>query len=210
MFDILLLQDVLPNGISGKISEFACIWSQPKYRSNPLMSKVTDSFIHPVSKYYWERPTPGHKRIFSNNAHSFLLPQGRAGQEEDPCAAPGVSHHRTLRHRLLDLLHRSPRGGARYKQNIFKWSSDSTEFLLFISRCLRICLSHSFCPDEVYVKYYERLRKSFNLVLAIVLGIPVYHLKAVSSFCKYVEYMHRERYNSNSLQGVYVYLDQIS
>ena len=73
MFDILLLQDVLPNGISGKISKFACIWSQPKYRSNPPMSKVTDSFIHPVSKYYWERPTPGHKRIFSNNAHTFLL-----------------------------------------------------------------------------------------------------------------------------------------
>ena len=41
---------------------------------------------------------------------------GGAGQEENPRVAPGLPHHGPLRHRLLDLLHRAARGGARYCQ----------------------------------------------------------------------------------------------
>ena len=42
-----------------------------------------------------------------------MMSSGRAGPAADARAAPGLPHHRALRDRLLDLLHRPARGGAR-------------------------------------------------------------------------------------------------
>ena len=64
-----------------------------------------------------------YKKIFQNrlgNLESFVkytfvhsVYPGGAGQKEDARVAAGLPHHRPLRHRLLDLLHRPAWGGPR-------------------------------------------------------------------------------------------------
>ena len=68
-------------------------------RLGNLKSFVKYTFVHSVSPC-----------CSDDESHS----PGWAGQKEDARVAAGLPHHRPLRHRLLDLLHRPTRGGARY------------------------------------------------------------------------------------------------